>query len=470
MNIPQNGRIAIVDDNIQQAYPLMELFGKHQIPFTYYNGQLLGLPDEKRANNDIRLLFLDLYLTGDQLKSDKDLKSTILPVLNRIISDNNYPYLLIFWSRHDADKGKIVEEIFKNELKQKAPINFLTLEKSEYFDLLGEKTALYHDKIPDLFEKIDAAMIKFPVYGHLMAWENLIHSSADNTLEEVFKINHTGPDWDNKSNYLFYRLASSFSGKNLQSFTDLERIKSGFYSLNLILNDSIEHSITTKLKIDNPKLTSSKDGIDLDAIFSINKKLLFSSESSDKVSPGIISITIADKHNYGGILNSAFLRHVLFDEKKRTFSRRLKDIAEADIKPQKKKIADEIYDKIKTRMKKTWLPIEANVTPICDFVQCKEEYSRILPGILLERTFKKYIDTKTEALFISPDFKLNIPEKNVDSIYFLLLDFRYFTSIKKAELKTQMNPILRIRQQLLTEIQSKLSRHVNRQGILFLEE
>jgi len=53
--------------------------------------------------------------------------------------------------------------------------------------------------------------------------------------------------------------------------------------------------------------------------------------------------------------------------------------------------------------------------------------------------------------------------------YFLLLDFRFFTSIGKDEINDSVQPLFRIRQNLLTEIQSKLSHHINRQGLLYLE-
>jgi hypothetical protein len=39
-NIPINGRIAIVDDQPEQALPIMNLFAKLQIPYVYYDSQV----------------------------------------------------------------------------------------------------------------------------------------------------------------------------------------------------------------------------------------------------------------------------------------------------------------------------------------------------------------------------------------------------------------------------------------------
>lgn len=36
--IPINGRVAIVDDKIEQALPLMRVFAKNNIPYVFYEG------------------------------------------------------------------------------------------------------------------------------------------------------------------------------------------------------------------------------------------------------------------------------------------------------------------------------------------------------------------------------------------------------------------------------------------------
>lgn len=102
-----------------------------------------------------------------------------------------------------------------------------------------------------------------------------------------------------------------------------------------------------------------------------------------------------------------------------------------------------------------------NVTPLCDFVQKKQKYDRLVKGLLIESKFKSSLDDKSEAIFISPDFLFN------GLSYFLVLDFKYFFT-DNVEENDDYKPIFRIRQQVLSEVQSKLARHVNRQGILFL--
>lgn len=99
MSFPLNGRIAIVDDKIEQAQPLIKVLSKKQYPFTYYSGELKYLPDKSSQCNDIRVLFLDINLIDDSIHEDKVIKSRLIPVLNTILSDKNYPYIVVFWSR-----------------------------------------------------------------------------------------------------------------------------------------------------------------------------------------------------------------------------------------------------------------------------------------------------------------------------------------------------------------------------------
>ena len=109
--IPVNGRIAIVDDNINQALPLLREFSKHNIPYTYYKGDDYEyLPEQ--PENDIRILFLDLNLLSSRTQQPKEVKGALLPVLKRIVSPQNYPYILIVWSVQEKEYLPSLMELF----------------------------------------------------------------------------------------------------------------------------------------------------------------------------------------------------------------------------------------------------------------------------------------------------------------------------------------------------------------------
>lgn len=471
MQIPKNGRIAIVDDNFSQALPLMELFGKARLPYLYYDGSVRGLPDEGSAANDIRLLFLDIYLNGDSIRPEKELRSSLIGVINRVISFNNYPYLLIFWSRHDKDHAAMVEDIFRNELRGKAPISLLSLEKTDYFELTSEKTILHEAMIPELMGRIERAIDSIDTYGNLLSWENLVHDAADKTLEEIFSFEDLHESWGEKSSKLFHKLGLSYSGKNLNSMSPSQSVKSAFMSFNFVFNDSLEYEISSR--IDEKYKFSQINEVDISDVSSkINKKLLFATENTDKTSPGIVSLVDIKMHEYAKLLHLCILMGKILEEKSEIIFEKTMGIVDKEVeKKLKNKLIDIFFKEIKLLIKDTWLPVEVNVTPICDFAQGKEEYSRLIPGILIESKYRHYLDAKSEAIFISPEFSLQLEkfDKRIDGTYILVLDYRFFTSTPKREMPQRFNPILRVRQQLLTEIQSKLSRHISRQGILFFD-
>ena len=93
MNIlPINGRVAIVDNSLEQAQPLMQELSKRRIPFEYYDGKYENFPDEDTDYNDIRVLFLDLNLIDNKVHTAKELYSVLNPTINRIIRKDNFTY------------------------------------------------------------------------------------------------------------------------------------------------------------------------------------------------------------------------------------------------------------------------------------------------------------------------------------------------------------------------------------------
>jgi len=432
MNLPLNGRVAIIDDQISQAAPLMNVFSKQQIPFTYFSGDFNYLPEEGKNHNDIRVLFLDINLIDDGVQNDKVLKAKLIPVIKRIISTDNYPYLVIYWSRHQnkSDKILIEKEIFENDLKDRKPISFLSAVKSDFFKLDGSLTDDFDDNIVGLFSKIEFLISKFPAYSYLINWENKVHISADKTLEEIFSSYNKFTSWSDNANYLLNKLGLSYSGKAFESQSAEEKIKSSYNALNIVFADTLESTLNNSIVSSAKKLKVSTAVKNLESVNSINKKLLISDEIEPMHYSGTV-IQISNKKldaEYENLLDT-----ILSNKGKKA--------------------------EIITSWKKMWL----NVTPLCDTVQGKIVFHRLVRGILVPKEFSKTFYTN-EAIYISPSFTFD--KKN----YCIVIDFRQFFTLTKLGKSKNRKSIFRIRQQLLAEIQSKLSRHINRQGILFLDE
>jgi len=128
-----------------------------------------------------------------------------------------------------------------------------------------------------------------------------------------------------------------------------------------------------------------------------------------------------------------------------------------------KKQASKEQKRIKNEIKKIWKKVCIVVTPICDFAQKKNINDRVVKGILIPKEYRDYIEDKSEAVLIIP-FVIELD----GSEYYLALDFRYFITTDLTQ--QNVTGLFRIRQEMLAEVQSKLSRHINRLGILIIDE
>lgn len=461
MNIPLNGRIAIVDDKIEQAQPLMNVLAQKQCPYSYYSGELKYLPEEGNNSNDVRILFLDINLIDDASHTQKELKAKLVPVLSRIISKENYPYVLIYWSRHEDEYAKLVQEIFDNDLPDRKPIAFLSQNKLSYFKLDSERTDDFEQNVTNLFENISTLINSKLAYSYLVGWENQVHKSTDKTLQEIFSACHSYESWSDNANFLISKLGESYSGRSTyKNQSPEEKIKSSYQSLNNVFIDTLEYS-TNNYKLPNAgELSYSDDLINKEVIYSVNKKLLLSDDKEIMEYSGAVTEDINPKTDkaFEDLLNNAFNRKVIEDHVRQKEENSKKEKRELD------KIINSESSIKRKEIRASWKKIYCVTTPLCDYVQKKCYNIRVVKGMLIKAVNKEFIDEKSEAIFISPKFKFE------DEIYVLVLHFRYFFTAISSQGVKDLSPLFRIRQQLLAEVQSKLARHISRQGVLFVDD
>ncbi|MGB4775090.1 MAG: hypothetical protein WBP45_07960 [Daejeonella sp.] len=458
MSLPLNGRVAIVDDVYEQAEPIMRALAKHQIPYTFYKGaDPRFLPEKDSRYNDIRLLFLDINLLDDKaVPNEKQIRSALIYALERILSPDNFPYSIIFWSRHQEEHSQLIIDIFSNELKDRKPILFKGFVKSDFFPNYSSEEVENNIDLKDEIEKI---IEQQEAYSQLLVWENQVHLSADTTLQDLFSSYHKYEHWSDNANYIVKKLAKAYLEKHINEVSSREIIRSSFYSLNAVFKDYLESSIRNLKISDGMLFDFDKKRIVVETKF-INRRINISETFIDKKESGCILI--------GDKLPTINLEKIV------SF-RKLKEDAKTKLLLEGHKIEESRLDKILTEeafkskhfliedIKRDIVNIALVVTPICDFAQKNNVLDRIVSGGLIPTSFRESIDDRSEAIYILP-ISLCYEQKD----YILLLDFRYFST---TDLNSEIvKPISRIRQELLAEIQSKLSRHINRQGILFLDE
>lgn len=333
-------------------------------------------------------------------------------------------------------------------------------------------------------------------------WENLINKSSGDIVKSYSELHQNDEFWEDNFKYSIYRMAHAQLGKTVDSVSEEDLIKNALKTFNHTFLDILENKIhshtglQSTMKIDRKNISFKKEirGIEYKIIWKAGtgKYLLY--VNNNLVSPGfkgsqsieelikkgktplekkdveeiVIDYTSIKPEINNRLLidlntqkqiqpGNVYLREIQLPTRRRDLLRNyFKKGSEVINVDGKYLISNEEIKKI--------LFIEIEVTPLCDYVQGKWVKSRLLPGILVP---EKYISSVQ-----SPDsFYLQIPVIKVNGIkYKPIFDYRLFKSndiiIKKAQLK---QPLFRVRSELFADILSRLSSHINRVGIAYLE-
>ncbi len=446
--LPINGRVAIIDDQLIQALPIMQELSKRKIPFTYYDGNPENLPEKEDRDNSLRVLFLDINLIDNSVHPVKMLYPVVHANIDRIISDDNFPYILICWSRNWAEYKEIIDKLYA-DLPNKRPIDSIQLIKTDFFSLDGERAETYEENIEGLFGKIATSLSNHVTFRNLLMWENHIHKATNNALSEGLSIIEN--DWDASANWIFTKWSSASAGKNYKSYSSLEKAKAAYHTLNHFLYENIENEIEKNI-VSDIEFAEDKTEKDL-SLARFNEKLLFSFVATKAKEAGRIVITPEDYSEFSEMLAFAITGE------NEELQRNLQNASSVE---EKKKEKNRYYKTIRGQIRNDWDIFKLVINPVCDFAQNKVKRNRVIPGIFIKKQFRSLVNDKTDALYVSPIFYYTRKQ----SEYFFILDFRYFTSEKEDEGESS----IKIKQQVLSEILSKLSRHINRQGLLFVDD
>lgn len=423
MNLPQNGRVVVIDDKPDEALPLIEALSKQNIPLNYFNPTSENLPDEPLSG--VRVIFLDINLQEYQGHADDKTKaSTAAGFVKKIIGTVKSPYLLLIWAKHDDSE---ILNYLLDYLKFNPPLLMKSLQKSEC------KEADYSLEL--ILHKITTEVDDGSFFHILTMWENLVHQSAAETIGNISNdSDDVIQDWNIKLGSLFYALAEANAGINVEEMDNIGVIKNSILPFNSIFIDVLENNLHV---YNNTNITEKIDfctckrKLSDDLKAEINSKLLLNqiNEYCLPMPGNIYEVETSDEIfnlDVNDILNSSYL--------------------------QTSKLLDEIK----------YIILE--VSPLCDYSNKKWKVHRVALGFLLPQEHIKSIK-KADYIYVSS--LLNCRIDGIKKNYKLILDLRYFTSVSFDYLKSKV-PLYRAKHQFLIDIQQKISTHISRPGVLSL--
>ncbi len=484
MFLPTNGRILIVDDKIEQAVPLINVLSKNKLPFTFHTADVNQLP--ATPYNDIRLIFLDINLT-DGVNEDA-IKAQLQATLTRLVHPG-IPYILIIWSIRENEYEELISDLFDTQIPQLAPIIKVSLSKSQYFSIIPE-TGNYEANaniISRINTKLKSELDKIDSFKLLIYWEKMIHEAISQVILQFSSIIENDKYWSSNLKHIFYKLAHAQLGKTLKNENEVAIIQAVLKTLTSGLNDKIDFNLynSTTLPFN---LNTKKQGVNYYKLIGENEIKL----KWEDLTTNVIYINsvekgrnkVVDKLTNGNADDLASINS--FKDIYRHMSPKLNTALLIGLEKRLRLQPGNVYYKPVAGSKKrkllaTYLKgidkkndqgfvyqnisairfVELECTPICDYSQKKWLRSRILPGLLLHSSFFSLLNSENDSLYKEiPPFQFE------NEVYKLVFDYRLFKSINLAnDHNKQSNFLFRLKNDVLVDIQARISSHIIRPGI-----
>ena len=251
------------------------------------------------------------------------------------------------------------------------------------------------------------------------------------TTNQISELKPFHDDWNDEMRSIILKLAQSYAGQQLSETDPPKVMLNALFALNGVLTDNLYTEIQ---KDDNLR------GVQLNF-----------NRGSDSTSPRV-----------KGMINSKL--NLVCDRQQGAGSSPTPGAVYMHHYAQRVCLADLVKnpnDAEMTDLDKDAKHIILEITPACDYAQQKWRVSRLLPGVLLPQKHREKLKT-AQFLYCSPIVKLGN-----DQLFHLVFDFRFFTSAPFNKIDNSQYRF-RIRRELLADIQSHLSWHVSRVGIISL--
>ena len=264
-NLPNGGKVVIVDDCFQEILPLINILNRNTIPVIYYTGKANELPIKPLQG--VRLFFLDLRFATNT--DSKTIVSNACNILKTILGNSNGPYLLIIWSSTGTEyKSDLEKELIG---KPYQPEFVLCLSKADYFEMKDSNTySLLNDieqilidneveNITSIMKKITSRIIsdgdevekifistsidklQQELYDGLknagllslfILWENTIRNAAHKVVNEIFLQIPGAIPANKKLPAMAYYLASNRLEKQFGDVEQKDKLRAALIELN----------------------------------------------------------------------------------------------------------------------------------------------------------------------------------------------------------------------------------------------
>jgi hypothetical protein len=445
MLLPRNGRIAVIDDEIGEALPLLRSLSRSGFASMYFSGEKKDLPENPLT--DLRLVFLDMDLgIGGYTGKDDKSKSAATAKVFKSVVDTSKPCtcLVAIWSKHQ----ELIEQFWKYvDVAPETTFVQVTLDKA---------TCMTHNyDISLICEEIENSIKEKATFRFFTNWENVVHESSNTIVREFAESIPNGFGLAEELALATLReLAIAHAGKNLNEKDETDVALNAMLAFSGPFRDSLENCINSSEVPTIPFGRVQGYAVPQETIARINSKLLTS--ASSELRPGNMYVlkkndlrkSIVFEIIDQGAWAEEVVRHNNVPVGKIYQGHRVS-----------KEYAKEFAAFRKGLGAKSLL-VYCETSPCCDYSQGKWEGCRLVYGVLVPGEHVNVV-SRAPFLFTSPLFELG------GQTYAAVFNMRRLITKTQKQME-RMKPVCCMRSDLLIDLQHKIGSHCSRPGFVSL--
>lgn len=486
MFIPKNGRVVIIDDNLNQAAPLIRALSMNKIPFTYHSEKKEQLPNQPYS--DIRLIFLDINLT-EGVHSEAAISSQLQTTLTRLITPGT-PYIAAIWSTKENQYRDLLDDLFTNKIPDMKPLTQISLAKHDLFEYDMESGNYLENKNVDLVKEVNSRLSveinKINAFKALVAWENVIHDCTEETIHQFANIVTNDEFWHQNLKHIFYKMAHAQLGKTILDADEPTVLQAALKTLTTSFEGKVEARLNLFSNMPDT-IGIKKDGIYFNK--NIDGKIVkLEWEKLLQFSIYLDNVKKNNNKNYLNLKGSNAAETAIIDKFKNLYkhtSPKLNSELLISYTSSPMLFPGNIYKRqvtghLRRKLLKTYFPdvekktkgkfdnrdlhfaefIELECTPLCDYSQKKRLRTRILPGLLFKASINLKVDQVDSMYLEIPSFEFR------KDIYRIIFDYRMLKSHNINDIHIHPEDYMfKLKSEVVTDILARISAHVNRPGI-----
>jgi len=439
-------RVIVIDDEEREALPIMKALAKKCIPCAYFHGaNIKELPEETDKFTGIRLAILDMDLVGSGA-DDKSKVTTLVSLLEKLLSPDNGPYIVIAWTKHTELLELFEEYVFSNQAVPN-PISIITLTKDQCEKPNGDFD------VGVIETKLDEILRAFSPLKLIQAWEgkNFEAATEVTNILSTFITDEKNPEkwretWKVQLLNLMFSLAKEAIGESLDKNTVLGGLYSSLNPLHSDRMESYVSELAALMEADGEAILECKEGCDTESKAKINTMLHLALEERSVYGTGNIYMFESDKVPTWGLSHDNLLIDLANREEYSNAEKR---------------------GKISLECK--YILIETSAS--CDHAQGNIRAARFLSGFIVPEAAQNKLKKPKEkdSSFIWSLGPLFIEKAELKGIYYLYFSARHLVTCSPDE-ASAMKPFARLRSQALMDLQSWFARHASRPGLILLHD